>query len=869
LTAALTQSLAFPFTLVSAPAGYGKTTLVSSWLRTGQIPHAWLSLDEGDNDPARFLPYFVTALRAVVPGIPADILAVHQRTPPLPNPALLASLVNLTVECPAPFALVLDDFQHIQDPAVLGMLSDLLQHMPPPMHLVVISRTDPALPLARLRGRNQLAEFRALQLRFSGEEVERFLNELMGLGLPREDLETMEARTEGWIAGLQLAALSMRGGQDTHRFVSELAGSHAYIMDYLVEEVLKLQPEGVRSFLLQTSILERMCGPLCSAVVDPGPTGPVDGQAMLEGLRQANLFVVSLDDDRRWYRYHQLFADLLNRTVEHQYPDRLAGLHDRASHWWEQYGEIPEAIRHATQAGDPVRAANLIEGNGCGLLLRGEVNTLQKWIGSVESEVRRRPWLSVLEAWVLTLAGQPERAEECLQRAEALLPPALEPTYEVRTVLGSLAAARAHRANLQGNARLAAESAERALGSLPDISLFSCSMRSVATSILAEARWIDGDLAGATHAYSDAVSIGRATDNAHAVILAELQLAEILREQGRLHDAFRTYSGSLRLATGMDGARSPSAAGPLVGLAGVAYEWNDLEAARGHLDDCLALCSRWGLAEMQAAAQALRARVELACGRHEAAEEAGRIAEGLLSQWHLAPRWAAWVRSTLARLWSAQGMPERAARLLPTVSASSDEQLLPTRGPEYLALAGLLYETGNHNAALALTDRLLTYSAETHRAGWTVELLVLQSLVQQAVGNWPLACSALERALSLAQGERRLRVFLDAGPSMAGLLIRVRKRGVGAELADEVLSLMRRTAAGPRLAAQPLIEPLTRRELEVLRLIEAGYSNLDMAAKLVISVATLKRHLSNIYSKLGVSSRTQALNAGRELRLIE
>jgi LuxR family maltose regulon positive regulatory protein len=351
--------------------------------------------------------------------------------------------------------------------------------------------------------------------------------------------------------------------------------------------------------------------------------------------------------------------------------------------------------------------------------------------------------------------------------------------------------------------------------------------------------------------------------------MAELQLAGILKEQGRLRDAFRNYSESLQLATGADGQRMPSAAGPLVGLASVAYEWNELDIARGHLQDCLALCSRWGIVETQAVAQALRARLELACGNHETAEEAGRVAEGMLSQWQLAPRWSAWVRSCLAHLWLARGAPERAARLLPTVPPATDGEILPMRDPEYLALAALLHAGGDHHAALALIDRLLQHAQATQRTGWAVELLVLQSLVQHAVGDWPLASSALERALSLAEREGRVRVFLDAGPPMARLLLQAKKCGVGGKYVGELLSAMRRAAVAPRAAVQPLIEPLTRRELEVLRLVKAGYSNLDVAAELVISVATLKRHISNIYSKLGVSSRTQALAAGRELRLLD
>jgi LuxR family maltose regulon positive regulatory protein len=394
-------------------------------------------------------------------------------------------------------------------------------------------------------------------------------------------------------------------------------------------------------------------------------------------------------------------------------------------------------------------------------------------------------------------------------------------------------------------------------------------MRSVATSILADARWIDGDLEGAKRAYREASSIGRATNNTHAAIMAELQLAEILKEQGRLRQAFDVYSESLRTGTGEDGRRAPSAAGSLAGLASVAYEWNDLELAEANVRECLGLCPRWGIVEMQTVAQAQLARLELASASPERAEEAARVAEELLSQSHLAPRVSAWVRCCLARLWLAQGMPERAARLIPTVPPTIEDQIAPMREPEYLALAELLHVSGDQSAALALIDRLLRHAEDTSRAGWAVELLVLQSLVHQALGDWPLASSALERALTLAETEGRVRVFLDGGQPMARLLLRAKKHGVRVTYVGELLSAMRHAAAMPAPAVQPLIEPLTRRELEVLQLIEAGRSNRAIAGELVISVATLKRHISNIYSKLGVGSRTQALAAGRELRLIE
>ena len=427
LTAALSKALTNSLTLISAPAGYGKSTLVSSWLRDTDVPSAWISLDEGDNDPIRYLQYFISALQRIVPTIQPDLLGVLQEKQPDPFEALLNILINEIDRQAVPFVLVLDDFHTIQAQPVLEMVTHLLEHMPPQMHLVLLTRTDPPLPLSRLRVRSQLAEIRADQLRFTREEIATFLNEAMGLSLSTDDIAALETRTEGWIAGLQLASIAMQGGKDIHSFVSAFTGSNYYIMDYLTEEVLKRLPEKVSLFLLQTSILGRICGPLCEAVVESGTIEQNNGQAILEDLERMNLFLIPLDDERRWYRYHHLFADVLSRHLERLYPHQSSELHQRASQWYEQNGFIPEAIQHSLAAGDQDCATQLIEQNGVLLLIRGEVTTLLKWIEAVEPHSQTHPWLYILKAWAFALTGNLDRVNGMLRTAEELIS-TLEPT---------------------------------------------------------------------------------------------------------------------------------------------------------------------------------------------------------------------------------------------------------------------------------------------------------------------------------------------------------------------------------------------------------------------------------------------------------
>jgi len=854
--------------LVSAPAGYGKTTLVSNWLKETQIPSAWLSLDGGDNDPIRFLQYLVAALQSIAPDIEANLLGMLQGIQPAQFENAINQLANELASVSDPFVLVLDDFHVIQSEAVLKILSYLLGHLPIQMHLAILTRTDPPLPLSRLRVRGQLLDIRAEQLRFTYAEIAAFLNEAMGLTLSANDLSAMEARTEGWIAGLQLAALSMQGCKDIHGFVSAFTGSHHYVIDYLAEEVLRLQPMRVGSFLLQTSILDRLSGPLCAAVVDVDTAEPVDGQGMLEALEEMNLFTIPLDDERHWYRYHHLFADVLRKRLQHQFPHLLPELHRRASQWYEQNGFMAESIQHAILAGDQDRAAQLIEQNGCLLLMSGEVATLLDWTDAIEFQSETRPWLAIQKAWALALTGDLERIEPTLQVPEKLLAP-LEPTVEIRTMLGTIAAARAHCANARANTQLAAQYAQEALGLLPDCSSISQSIRSVATSILGDASWINGNLEEALQAYTEAIKIGRDADNLHMVIIANSNIADILMEQGQLHRAAAIYAQSLHMAVRPDGQRSPLAANIFAGLGRLSYEWNRLEDAEQAIRQCMELSQIWGDIGQQAYAYAIQARLEQARNNPEKAQEAMREAEQITVAHPLSPHWSIPVRSDLVRVWLAQGNLDRPSQLIQKSGLKVKDEIPYPREPEYVLLLRVLLARGDHEAAITLSHRLLKQTRAAGRMGLVIEILVLQALALQGKNDTGGALAALEKALALARPEGYVRMFLDEGEAMTRLLCQVQSRQVGSGYAAVLLSMIGKISGMTQPSMQLLSEPLTARELEVLKLIEAGCSNQAIAGQLFISMPTVKRHISNIYAKLGVESRTQAVAIGKELRIFE
>jgi len=854
--------------LVSAPAGYGKTTLISHWLKETRIPSAWLSLDEGDNDPIRFMQYLFSALLPICPTIKDDNLPMLMGLQPSQFENAINLLVNALASVSDPFVLVLDDLHVISSKTVLSLVSHFVENLPPRMQLVMLTRTDPPIPLARLRARDQLLDIRADALRFTQEESAAFLNEAMGLHLTAGDISAMEKRTEGWIASLQLAALSMRGSKDIHAFVSAFTGSHHYVMDYLVEEVLKIQPKKVSNFLLQTSILDRLYGPLCEAVVEADNAVAMDGQAMLESLEEMNLFTIPLDDERQWYRYHHLFSDVLRKRLEHQSRQLLPELHRRASQWYEKNGFISESIQQAIEANDQERAAHLLEDNGCLLLMSGEVATLLNWSDAIDFQAENRPWLAIQKAWALALSGDLERVEPTLKVPEELLAP-LEATDEVRTMQGTIAAARAQCASYRGNSQLAAEYARQALELLPDCSSITKSIRSVATSLLGDASWINGDLEEAKRAYTEAIRIGKEADNLNMVIIANTTIADILIIQGQLHQAADKYAQSLQMAVRPDGQRSPLAISILASMGKLSYEWNRVDEAEKNIRQCMELGRIWGDVGQQAYAWAIQARLEQARNDPVKALEAVREAERLIGEYPPSSFFYTQMEYILARTWLALGDLERPYQHVQKKGIKIKDEISFRQGFEYELLLRVLIARGEFEAAILLSNRLVQHAETTGHIRFLIEVLILQALALQGKKEGAKALAALERALALAQPEGYVRSFLDEGEAMTRLLCQAQAHQVGSGYAGVLLSKLDKTPGMTQPSMQLLAEPLTRREVEVLKLIQAGCSNQDIAGQLVISLPTVKRHISNIYTKLGVESRTQAVAIGKELKIFE
>ena len=869
LIAQINKGLDKALILISAPAGYGKTTLVRSWLHENNTPSAWISLDEDDNDPIHFLQYLLTALQQVIPAIQVEMLSTLRGSASFVS--LLSTMINEISKHTAPFVLVFDDFHVLHAQPVLDFLTSLIEHAPSSMHVILISRTDPLLPLSHLRVRNEIVEIRAVQLRFTGDEIDTFLRKVMTLELSIADITALQVRTEGWIAGIQLAALSMQSCEDIHAFVTAFAGSHHYIIDYLTEEVLKRLPEKTSTFLLRTSVLSRMCGPLCDAVVEPDPNDQVSGQEILEQLERKNLFLVSLDDKRHWYRYHHLFSDVLIRYLENLHPHLPAKLHKRASQWFEQNGYIPEAIDHALLAGDQDQATKLIEQNGVLLLIRGELVAILKWIAIVEPCLQTHPWLYIFKAWAYALSGDLDRVDGMLKKAEELIS-SLESSQEVKVMQGTIASARAHQANLLGDAHKAADFARQAIEVLPDVDLVTRSLRAVSTSLLGDAASMTGDLEEAKQAYIESARICQAAGDVHLTIVVNSNLADIFVEQGVLRQAARIYSETLLLATRPDGQKAVIAGRLYVELSQVYYEWNQLEDAFEYAQRSLNLCRQWGNMDLQAVGFAQLARLERIYSHPDEMQSAFQAAEQLLNGYDLAPRYSLWVRSVLARLLINQGNLERALHLIQKsgidVDSSAGESEIPyLLEPLYIILLRLVLAQRKYNHALELSQRLLHQAEAGNRVGRVIEILILQALIYHGKNDKEHALAVLEKAVMLAQPEGYVRVFLDEGEPMVKLLYMAKVHQVGGSYLSELLSHVRTDSSQALPNTQLLIEPLTKRELELLKLIEQGCTNQEIADKLVISISTVKRHISNVYSKLGVKNRTQAISIGKELNL--
>ncbi len=926
LVARLNQGMAQgKLILISAPTGSGKTTLMSEWLHpkkdeffypSALIPHpfkvAWLSLDAADNDPVRFLSYCVAALQTVDPKLgqtsltllnapqllatQADLspIAALPTTPTHP-PALsstlmppLVALVNDMVSLSTDIVFILDDYHVIDSPIVHQMLAFMLDNAPPPLRLVILSRVDPPLALAQLRARGQLLELRPPDLRFNPAETALFLNKVMGLNLTAADLKTLEARTEGWIAGLQLAGLSLQGcepAQISHFMVS-FSGGHRYVLDYLTTEVIQRQPAALQEFLLRTSILDRLCGPLCDILLNseahtPEDSGksnlsptplpsPASGQTILEQLEAANLFIIPLDDERRWYRYHHLLTDLLrSRLSDHFSPVEVISLHRRAAAWFEQQGLVAEAMRHALNAADVTHAARLLEQHARSIISRSEMTTLLSWFGELPVQVvHTEAQLPLFQAWALVFTGQLDAVEGLLQQVQ-------HHPGEVTAIRGTVA-------YFRRDMPQAITLYRQAFELLPENNHFL--RGAVALSLGIALSW-GGQALEADQVLAQASAISQMTGNLHVTLTALWNQARLALEQGQLRRAAGLGQQALQLVSTnlpetLAAPQPPALGGVYVILGQISYEQDDLPTATHYLEMGLDLGERGADLTITSLAYLGLARVRQAQANPEGALKAAQQAAQLAHQFN-SPYWLAQAAAAQARLWLEQGQLEPAQSWAKTGQLSPTDPLDYLREAEYLTLARLLVKRQEIKEAQTLLGRLLEKANEGQRTGRIIELLIIQAAACCQKGDTEAALTCLSQALALAQPEEHIRLFVDEGLPIAKLLTLLNQRSAPLNPAylKKLLTAFEKAKAEGRKgqansfqpsarSLQPLVEPLSERELELLQLIAAGMSNQEIAETLVVTVGTVKWHLNNIYGKLGVRSRTQAVARARELGLL-
>ncbi len=870
-------------TLVSAPPGFGKTSLVAQWLTSRSADGrtvGWISLDPADDQPSVFWGQVLAALQGIAgPTFGQGILPLLESGQP-PTEGVLAAVVNELSELPSELDLVLDDYHLIEDPAIHDAMAFFLDHLPPQVHLVITTRADPPFPLARLRARGDLVEIRAVDLRFSAEEASSYLNEVMGLGLDPADVAALEEQTEGWIAALQLAALSMEGRDDNADFVARFTGNDRYIVDYLVEEVLQRLPDDIRAFLLDTCILDQLSSSLCDAV-----TGRGDSKSMLGALDQRNLFVVSLDDQRRWFRYHHLFADVLRAHLEDEQPERSPELHRRASEWFEQAGDSPEAIRHALAARDFDRAAELVERILPAMRKARQETTLRNWLDGVPDEwVLRRPVLSVCFAGALlssgVVAGVEGRLDDAERRVTSLT--AIEggaaaseadvayvDEGEIRRVPGQIEMYRTALAQIRGDLGATVEHAQRVLAVATEDDDVA---RAGAAGFLGIVSWTEGDLETAHRSWSECVGGLRRAGHFADALGATNALCDICITQGRLTTALSTYQTSLELIPEQSRSLVRGTADMHVGMSEVFLERDDLEAANQHLQQARDLGEYAVMPQFPYRWRVARARVRMAEGDPDGALELIDEAERLyVSDFFPEVRPVASLR---ARVWISNSQLRDALRWVRQSGVSVDDELSYQREFEHITLARLLLAQakadhtgipGRH--ALALLERLGMAAAAGARTGRLIEIQMLEALALQAQGDTTAALSPLGRALAEAEPEGYVRLFTEEGPPIASLLREAAKRRIAPAYVDELLA-----AAGhspdPAQKKQRLIDPLSERELDVLRLLGSELSGPDISRELMVSLNTLRTHTKSIYTKLDVNNRRAAVRRGQELDLL-
>ncbi len=874
----LDEGLERELTLVSAPAGSGKTSLLADWSKRSERLVAWLSLDAGDNDPVRFWRHTVAALDGVRPGVAERLAPLLGPPAPASFEGVASALVNELATDDGAALLVLDDYHLIEAQPVHASVRFLLEHQPPALHVVLATRADPQLPLARLRARGQLTELRAADLMFTVDEAADLLLGAAGVELREDAVAALVARTEGWAAGLQLAGLSLQHQPDVAGFVASFSGSHRHVLDYLTEEVLERQPDSVRAFLLDTSVLGRLSGPLCDAV-----TGRTDGQQMLETIERANLFLAPLDEVRSWWRYHPLFADLLRARLQQQSPESVAQLHRNAGSWHEEHGPVDDAVNHALAAGDAVWAARMIERHADELLVRSEGATLQRWLAALPpGTIDSRPRLLITQT---RFAGL-EKVDDLLDAAERAHALTADEPYEPSAGLGvsrlanvpaMIAVGRAFVSFSRGDGEATMEGASRALA---EIGPGEWWLDSLAQALVGAAALLRGQLGEAERALAPSLARWQAADVHDQVELWSQYLGKIQCARGRLDLAAGTYQQVLEVGAAPDRPATPAASTAHVGIAFVAYHRNHLDTALEHLDEGLRLCRQFGNPDSLANGLAILAWIHRVRGEMspalEAMEQAERVSDptvvDLLNS----------VPAHLARLRLSLGDVAAAARWTEQRGLAADDEPSYPRELAHLLLARVLLAQGRSDQALRLLDRLHAAAVAQDRTGSVIEIQALRALGLAAFGDDDGAVATLAEALTLAHPQGYIRVFVDEGApmgSLLGQLIRTHEVDVPGDYVGRLVRALQNDLetyrAGPASDDRPtaaivpgLVTALSDRELEVLHLLAVGKQNQDIADELHMALNTVKKHATHIFEKLGATNRTEATARAREYGLL-
>lgn len=868
LIAKLNQGLHRQLTLISAPAGFGKTTLVTEWIAACERPFAWLSLDEKDNHLTRFLTYFIASLQTLSPEIGKKTSGILE-SPQLPAlESILTILLNEIAAIPEGFVLVLDDYHALDAQPIDQALTFLLEHQPPQMHLVIATREDPSLPMPRLRARGQLTEVRAADLRFTPAEAAEFLNQVMGLNLSKNDIAALENRTEGWIAGLQLAAISMQGHQEPTSFIQSFTGSHHFVMDYLIDEVLRQQPENIQTFLLRTSILSRMCGPLCDAIMlDPATSG----QEILEHLEHTNLFIVPLDNERRWYRYHHLFGDLLRQRLAQ--PQELPAYHFRASAWYEANDDLAEAFNHALAASDFERAARLAEAAWQEMEHNFQTTAWLGWVKKLPSAaICSRPWLCVQIGWAYSDVGELEPSETYLQHAELTMA-GMKEQETFNSIPATIALIRAGNAQIEGNLTETVRYARLSVQLAPEDNLL---IRSQAAITLGFTQWAIGEVEASLQAMRTWMEEMQKFGNQMYVIASAFVVADMQMTLGRLREAEKTLQQTIQKAEAFGQEAEVVTAHHHLGLAMLAYDRGEDAVFTHSLQIAADLGQRTTLVDWPYRWHLAQARRKESDGEWDSAldllDTAGRvyIKNPIPILQPIAAR--------KARVYLKQGRLNKARAWARERGLSLTDEANYLGEYEYLTLVRVQLAEGSFGGVNEMLDRLLTLAEAQRRTGSVIEILLTQVLAHQAQGQQSQALATLERVLTLTEPEGYIRIFVDAGEVMQSLISDFRL--AIASRAHPLLGYIDRlldcfpqplvAISNPKTlnVKSQIVEPLTDRELEILHLIAQGHSNAEISQRLYLALSTVKGHNLRIFDKLQAQNRTEAVAHGRELGLL-